>query len=119
MSCVEKRISICETIVQILRMADSNVACMGFVYEGMGRVRENISLICNNYSLRSQLIWDIVDKRWCMLHRPLHAAGHFLAANYFHVPKARDIVKEFYNCIEMMYPSSSNKILDTNTINII
>jgi hypothetical protein len=38
-SCAEKIISICETIVQILRMVDSNAACMGFVYKGMEMVK--------------------------------------------------------------------------------
>ena len=38
-SCAEKIISICETIVQILRMVDSNDACMGFVYKGMEMVK--------------------------------------------------------------------------------
>eukprot|EP00253_Pinus_taeda_P010886 PITA_10886 len=49
-SCAEKIISICEPIVQILRMVDSNAACMGFVYEGMDRVREHISLVVTSAS---------------------------------------------------------------------
>ena len=39
-SCEKKSISFCEHIVQILRMIDSNDACMGFVYEDMDNVRE-------------------------------------------------------------------------------
>ena len=50
------------------------------------------------------MIWEIVDRRWCMLHSPLHVAGIFLMPNYFHVPEDRDTMKGFYNCIEMMYP---------------
>ena len=38
-SCAKSIISICETIVQILRMVDSNAACMGFVYKGMEMVK--------------------------------------------------------------------------------
>ena len=49
-SCAEKKISICEPIIQILRMVDSDATWMGFLYEGMDRVRENISLICKNES---------------------------------------------------------------------
>ena len=45
-----------------------------------------------------------MEKRWCMLHMPLHVAGIFLAPNYFHVPKDRDIMEGFYNCMERMYP---------------
>eukprot|EP00253_Pinus_taeda_P007184 PITA_07184 len=101
-SCAEKIISICEPIVQILRMVDSNAACMGFVYEGMDRVREHISLVCKNDSSIYNPIWRIVEKRWCMLHTPLHAAGLFHAPNYFHVPKDRDIMEGFYNCMERM-----------------
>lgn len=98
-----KIISFYEPIVQILTMVDSNVACMGFVYEGMDRVREHISLIFNNDSSVDNPIWRIVEKRWCMLHMPLHVAGLFLAPNYFHVPKDRDIMEGFYNCMERMY----------------
>jgi len=102
-SCAKKIISICEPIVQILRMADSNAACMGFVYEGMDRVRERISLISKNDSSIYNPIWRIMEKRWCMLHMPLHATGLILAPNYFHVPKDRDIMEGFYNFMEMMY----------------
>jgi hypothetical protein len=91
----EKIISICEPIVQILRMVDSNVACMGFVYEGMDRVKEHISSICSNDRSIYKPIYDIVDKRWYMLHRPLHVAGIFLAPNYFHVPKDKYVIEGF------------------------
>jgi len=94
-SCAEKIISICESIIEILRMVDYNVACMGFVYESMDWVREHISLICKNDNSVYNPIWGIVEKRWCMLHTPLHVAGLFLAPNYFHIPKDRDIMERF------------------------
>ena len=102
-SCVEKIISICEPVIQILRMVDSNAACMGFVYEHMDRVREHISLICKNNSSVYNPIWRIVEKRWCMLHMPLHATRIFMSTNYFHVAKNRDIMEGFYNFMERMY----------------
>ena len=79
---VHKKISICQPIVQILRMVDSNVACMGFVYEGMDGTKGHIFPLCNNDQSIYKPIWDIMDKSWCMLHRPLHDVWFFLALGY-------------------------------------
>lgn len=38
-----------------------------------------------------------------MLQKPLHVAGVFLASNYFHVKKDREIMHEFYIGMVRMY----------------
>ena len=76
---------------------------MGFVYECMDRTKGQIANACDNDQSQYQQIWEIVDKRWTMLHRPLHVAGVFLVPNYFHVHKDVDIMEGFYTCVERMY----------------
>ena len=91
------------TYCTILRMVDFNVACMGFVYEGMDGTKGHIFPLCNNDQSIYKPIWDIMDKRWCMLHMPLHVAGLFLAPKYFHIPKDKETMDVFYSCMERMY----------------
>jgi len=84
-------------------MVDSDIAYTSFVYEYMDRTTKQLETTCNHDQSQYQPIWDIVDYRWTMLHRPLHVASVFLTSNYFHIHKYVDIMNGFYMCVERMY----------------
>ncbi|ESQ45937.1 hypothetical protein EUTSA_v10011118mg [Eutrema salsugineum] len=75
-------------LVCVLRMVDGErKPPMGYIYAAMDKAKEAIA---NSFNLREEQykkIFEIIDRRWdCQLHRPLHAAGHFLnpAIQYEH-----------------------------------
>eukprot|EP01018_Ginkgo_biloba_P036986 Gb_28158 [translate_table: standard] len=58
---VERVLNMCEPIVEMLHLVDSDTPCMGFVYEGMERCKEAIARVFNNVIDDYQLIWNKVD----------------------------------------------------------
>eukprot|EP01018_Ginkgo_biloba_P023614 Gb_04172 [translate_table: standard] len=60
---VERVLKMCEPIVEMLRLVDSDTPCMGFVYEGIERFKEAIARVFNNVIDDYKLIWDMVDFR--------------------------------------------------------
>ena len=44
----DKIVSICEPIVKVLSMVDSDDACIGFIYECIDRTEEHIANACDN-----------------------------------------------------------------------
>nr|XP_023900594.1 uncharacterized protein LOC112012442 [Quercus suber] len=58
---------------------------MGYTYEAMDRAKEAIIKAFNENEESYSNIFKIIDeRRECQLHRPLHAAGHFLNPEYFY-----------------------------------
>jgi hypothetical protein len=52
---------------------------MGYIYEGMDRVKEAIRAKYVGVEDKYAPIWDIIDRRWQnQLHRPIHAAAYYL-----------------------------------------
>eukprot|EP01018_Ginkgo_biloba_P009685 Gb_04628 [translate_table: standard] len=66
----ERVLKMCEPIVEMLCLVDSDTPCMGFIYEGM----EVIARVFNNVIDDYKLICNMVDFRWKMMHSPLYAA---------------------------------------------
>lgn len=67
-------------LLGVLRLVDGErKPPMGYIYEAMDRAKEAIANSFHNKVDKYQEIYTIIDKRWNLqLHRPLHAAGHYL-----------------------------------------
>lgn len=58
---------------------------MGYIYKAMDAAKEAIQNSFEGSEEKYKEIFAIIDWRWkCQLHRPLHAAGHFLNPEYFY-----------------------------------
>ena len=64
-------------------------------------------------------VFQIINKRWeCQLHRPLHAAGHYLNPEYFYsnpeIVQNEKIVTCLHRCIERLVKNieTQDKISD-------
>eukprot|EP01018_Ginkgo_biloba_P003201 Gb_21029 [translate_table: standard] len=80
---VERVPNMCELIVEMLRLVDSDTPCMGFVYEGMECFKEVITRVFNNVIDDYKLIWVMVHFRWKMMHSPFHATTCYLNPRSF------------------------------------
>ncbi|GLJ10008.1 hypothetical protein SUGI_0120020 [Cryptomeria japonica] len=96
-----KVLSICEPIVDVLRMVDGDKPCLGMLYESMDRCKEAIQRALNNVDAEYMEIWAAVDSRWKMMHTPLHAAACYLEPKLFHIDRQADfeIMAGFYEAI--------------------
>ncbi|XP_028103566.1 uncharacterized protein LOC114302700 [Camellia sinensis] len=77
-------------LVRVLRLVDTEKKPpMGYIYEVMDRAKECIAISFDHKEEKYNEIFEIIDKRWdVQLHRPLHAAAHFLNPEFFY-PKVR------------------------------
>ncbi|KAG5034983.1 hypothetical protein JHK87_009893 [Glycine soja] len=73
-------------LVKVLRLVDDKKKpAMGYIYEAMDKAKETIIKSFNNNESKYKDVFAIIDKRWnCQLHRPLHAAAHFLNPEFFY-----------------------------------
>ena len=83
---------------------------MGYIYEGMDRMKEAIcSFFVGNQDMYGPM-WDVIDRHWHnILHRPIHAMAYFLNLAYQFSPhfKADDEVwSGLYNIVDRMSPDS-------------
>ncbi|XP_057418793.1 uncharacterized protein LOC130713003 [Lotus japonicus] len=98
-------------LVRVLRLADSEKKpAMGYIYEAMDKAKEAIRASLRDDKSKYQKIWDIIDNRWnSQLHRPLHAAGHFLNPEYYYNDSELDydfeVQKGVYDCVERLSPT--------------
>ncbi|KAL4198321.1 hypothetical protein AMTRI_Chr03g139600 [Amborella trichopoda] len=93
-------VSITESLVQVLRLSDSNdKPAMGFLFDAMRRARE--AIFENN--IWNKEILEIVDRRWRdQLHQDIHAAGFFLNPQNLYSNATlddADIMEGVRNCI--------------------
>jgi hypothetical protein len=105
----EKVLKICGPIVDMLRMVDGDKPCMGFVYEGMDRCKEAIASAFDNIEADYQEIWEVIDRRWKMMHSPLHAAACYLDPRLFGVSRHQDeeVMSGLYETIDKLNPDPS------------
>ena len=95
-------------LVRVLRLVDSErKPAMGYIYEAMDKAKEAIMKSFKNNESKYKEIFEIIDNRWnCQLHRPLHAAGHFLNPEFFYDNPAMEfdgeIVRGLYECIHKL-----------------
>lgn len=99
-------LNMCQPIMEMLRLVDSDTPCMGFVYEGMEHCKEAIARVFNNVIDDYKLIWDMVDFRWKMVHSPLHATACYLDPRSFGIKRNGDkkIMSGLYEAIEKLNP---------------
>ncbi|KAL2328047.1 hypothetical protein Fmac_021474 [Flemingia macrophylla] len=94
-------------LVKVLRLVDSEKKpVMGYIYEAMDKAKETIMKSFKNES-KYKDVFAIIDKRWdIQLHRPLHAAGHFLNPEFFYAnPQMEfngEIIRGLYDCINKL-----------------
>ncbi|KAJ9544035.1 hypothetical protein OSB04_023742 [Centaurea solstitialis] len=73
-------------LVSVLRLVDGEKRpAMGYIYEAIDRAKETIAKSFPNQEELYQKTFEIIDRRWeHQLHRPLHAAGHYLNPSIFY-----------------------------------
>ncbi|XP_058784907.1 uncharacterized protein LOC131659787 [Vicia villosa] len=95
-------------IVTVLRLVDNEKKpAMGYIYEAMDRAKESIAKSFNGIESKYSDIFKIIDSRWeCQLHRPLHAAGHFLNPQHFYndpnIGKDTEVTDGLFACIQRL-----------------
>jgi len=98
-------------LVHVLRLVDGErKAAMGYTYEVMEKAKETIAKSFNKDESKYNNVFIIIDNRWtCKLHRPLHAAGHFLNLELFYsnpdMEYDLEVTNGLYDCIRWLVPS--------------
>ncbi|XP_042979597.1 uncharacterized protein LOC122309878 [Carya illinoinensis] len=112
-------VKISEPLVRVLRLVDGDEKpAMGYLYDAMERVKENIKARYNNKVSVFSPFTRIIDSRWDkQLHSPLHAAGYVLNPGIFYSPSFKnknDVVKGFNSCVMKMEldPDDQDKIIE-------
>eukprot|EP01018_Ginkgo_biloba_P012213 Gb_25432 [translate_table: standard] len=102
----QRVLNMCESIVEMLHLVDSDTPCMGYVYEGMEHCKEVIARVFNNVIDDYKLVW-MVDFRWKMMHSPLHAAACYLDPRSFGFKRNGDkeIMSGLYESIGKLHPN--------------
>ena len=82
---------------------------MGYIYEAMDKAKETIIKSFNNNESKYKDVFAIIDKRWnCQLHRPLHAAAHFLNPEFFYdntdLEFDFEVTNGLFECIKKLIP---------------
>ncbi|XP_028109030.1 uncharacterized protein LOC114307813 isoform X1 [Camellia sinensis] len=112
-------------LVKVLRFVNTEKKPpMGYIYEVMDRAKECIASSFDHKEEKYNEIFEIIDKRWdVQLHRPLHAAAHFLNPEFFY-PKALEVQRDhevmngFYECMQRLVPDVTVQDLITNEMSI-
>lgn len=95
-------------LVKVLRLVDTErKPPMGYVYESMDRAKEAIAKSFGENADKYEQVFEIIDKRWqIQLHRPLHAAGHYLNPEFFYsnpqIEQDVEVMTGMYNCIQRL-----------------
>ncbi|KAL5187367.1 Serine hydroxymethyltransferase 7 [Glycine soja] len=97
-------------LVKVLRLVDGErKPAMGYIYEAMDKAKETIIKSFNNNESKYKDVFAIIDKRWnCQLHRPLHAAAHFLNPEFFYdntdLEFDFEVTTGLFECIKKLIP---------------
>ncbi|KAD3639931.1 hypothetical protein E3N88_29154 [Mikania micrantha] len=100
-------------VLRLLRICDSDEKpSIGYIYEGMNRVRKGIiELFCNKECHYKQYI-DIIDARWDkMLCRSLHSAAYWLNPVFqYDEDNAQEKREAFAGVLDMIESKTSQKL---------
>ncbi|XP_006588984.1 uncharacterized protein [Glycine max] len=97
-------------LVKVLRLVDGErKPVIGYIYEAMDKAKETIIKSFNNNESKYKDVFAIIDKRWnCQLHRPLHAAAHFLNPEFFYnntdLEFDFEVTNGLFECIKKLIP---------------
>ncbi|KAJ0621437.1 putative HAT dimerization domain, ribonuclease H-like superfamily [Helianthus annuus] len=112
-------------LVKVLRLVDGERApAMGYIYEAMERAKLTIKESFKEKDEFYSVVFDIIDERWeCQLHRPLHAAGHYLNPSVFYddpdrILKDEEVMTGLYLCITRLSPSVEIDDLINEQLNV-
>ncbi|XP_059650757.1 uncharacterized protein LOC132296590 [Cornus florida] len=105
-------LKVASPLVRVLKLVDGERRPpMGYIYEAMERAKEAIAKAFGENEEKYKDIFKIIDTRWnIQLHRPLHAAGHFLNPQYFYsnpnIEQDEEVIGGLYQCIERLVPTT-------------
>lgn len=110
-------------LVRALRLVDGEKRpAMGYIYEAMDRAKEAIVTSFKGNESKYSEVFKKIDSRWeCQLHRPLHAAGHFLNPEYYYdnsqIEQCEEVINGLYECIQRLEPvlAKQDKIMEELT----
>ena len=68
----------CSPIVELMRMADSDVPSTGKIYEACQSLHETVRTFPGLSAARRSVVKDFVRARWDMLTSDMHCAGYVL-----------------------------------------
>ncbi|KAJ9557009.1 hypothetical protein OSB04_011623 [Centaurea solstitialis] len=95
-------------LLGVLRLVDGErKPPMGYIYEAVDRAKECIANTFHYKVDKYEEIFTINDKKWTLqLHRPLHAAGHYLnLALFYNDPNItfdHEVIKGLFACIHKL-----------------
>ncbi|XP_059630209.1 uncharacterized protein LOC132273211 [Cornus florida] len=105
-------LKVASPLVRVLKLVDGErMPPMGYIYEAMERAKEAIAKAFGENEEKYKDIFKTIDTRWnIQLHRPLHAAGHFLNPEYFYsnpnIEQDEEVMGGLYQCIERLVPTT-------------
>ncbi|GER34405.1 hAT transposon superfamily [Striga asiatica] len=87
---------------------------MPYIYEAMDKANEAIRDAFDGKEEKYKDAWEIIDKRWnSQLHKPLHAAAHYLnpqfLSTYTSLYISDEIGDGFILCVERLIPNFSEQ----------
>ncbi|KAE8734614.1 hypothetical protein F3Y22_tig00000738pilonHSYRG00067 [Hibiscus syriacus] len=110
---IEYTLKLTGPLVSILRLVyGEKRPAMGYIYEAMDRAKESIARSFPNQEDRYKKTFEIIDHKWeHQLHRPLHAAGHYLNPSIFYddvkrIESCEEIMDGLQSCIESLSPNA-------------
>ncbi|KAF9592562.1 hypothetical protein IFM89_015775 [Coptis chinensis] len=78
-------VAIVEPIVKLLRMVDGDECTLGYIYEGVIRVKESIKMILNNDKDKYDLYLTIIERKQIQRpHSPVHAKLKYLNPKFYY-----------------------------------
>ncbi|KAK8941281.1 hypothetical protein KSP39_PZI010745 [Platanthera zijinensis] len=98
-------------LVRVLRLVDGEKRpAIGYIYEAMDRAKETIMSSFNGKEDKYKEVLAIVDRRWeNQLHRPLHAAAHYLNPEFFYsnpeMALDGEVMRGLYQTMQKLIPS--------------
>ncbi|XP_020082422.1 uncharacterized protein LOC109706033 [Ananas comosus] len=102
-------------LVCVLQLVDGEKRpAMGYIYEAMDRAKEAIAKSFKEREEKYSEVFKIIDNRWqCQLHRPLHAAGHFLNPEFFYsnfeIYGDEEIMTGLYQALQRLVSSAQEQ----------
>ncbi|KAF9594105.1 hypothetical protein IFM89_027423, partial [Coptis chinensis] len=78
-------VAIVEPIVKLLRIVDGDECTLGYIYEGVIRVKESIKMILNNDKDKYDLYLTIIERKQIQRpHSPVHAVPAYLNPKFYY-----------------------------------
>ena len=109
-------VKLVEPLVKVLWLVDGERLAMGFIYEAMDQVKEQIKRVYKDKVVKYGPIWAIIDEIWNnQLHHPIHVARYYLNPWYHYKAKVTRALKGevrdgLIDCIGSMIPLECDQL---------